>query len=149
MSSTRSGGIHNTSSSFQKAHRHYYGRSQSVTEGQGGNIKSQPEVLKQCIAAQRVPGPCRSVEKLHEFLPDYEKIPGPSQHFKVTQWMASIDGKKNMMLLTAEWRKNNPPPPKKVPKTAPVASSRNSNVKKQPQAQNKDKVKAPTTKPYI
>ncbi|MBW0581385.1 hypothetical protein O181_121100 [Austropuccinia psidii MF-1] len=29
--------------------------------------------------------------------------------------------KKNMMLLTLEWRKNNPPPPKQVPKTAPVA----------------------------
>ncbi|MBW0558155.1 hypothetical protein O181_097870 [Austropuccinia psidii MF-1] len=34
-----------------------------------------------------------------------------------------------MMRLTAEWRKNNPPPPKQVPKTTPVASSRNSNVK--------------------
>ncbi|MBW0521386.1 hypothetical protein O181_061101 [Austropuccinia psidii MF-1] len=32
--------------------------------------------------------------KLHEFLPDCEKIPGPSQHFSVTQWMASIDVKK-------------------------------------------------------
>ncbi|MBW0570983.1 hypothetical protein O181_110698 [Austropuccinia psidii MF-1] len=56
--------------------------------------------------------------------------------------------KKNMMLLTAEWRKNNPPPPKKVPKTSPVSSSRNSNVKKQPQAQNKGKGKAPATKTY-
>ncbi|MBW0540453.1 hypothetical protein O181_080168 [Austropuccinia psidii MF-1] len=28
---------------------------------------------------------------------------------------------KNMMLLTAEWRKNNPPPPKQVPRPAPVA----------------------------
>ncbi|MBW0567366.1 hypothetical protein O181_107081 [Austropuccinia psidii MF-1] len=51
--------------------------------------------------------------------------------------------KKNMMLLTAEWRKNNPPPPKQVPKTAPIASRSNSNVKKQPQAQNKGKGKAP------
>ncbi|MBW0565927.1 hypothetical protein O181_105642 [Austropuccinia psidii MF-1] len=31
--------------------------------------------------------------KLHEFLPDCEKIPGPSQHLQVTQWMASIDGR--------------------------------------------------------
>ncbi|MBW0486356.1 hypothetical protein O181_026071 [Austropuccinia psidii MF-1] len=44
--------------------------------------------------------------------------------------MASIDGKENMMLLTAEWRKNNPPPPKQIPKTAPESSSSNSNVKK-------------------
>ncbi|MBW0520079.1 hypothetical protein O181_059794, partial [Austropuccinia psidii MF-1] len=58
-----------------------------------GPIQSQPETLCQCIAAQGVPDPCRSVEKLHEFLPDCEKIPGPSQHLQVTQWMASIDGK--------------------------------------------------------
>ncbi|MBW0560062.1 hypothetical protein O181_099777 [Austropuccinia psidii MF-1] len=31
--------------------------------------------------------------KLHEFLPDCEKICGPSQHLQVTQWMSSIDGK--------------------------------------------------------
>ncbi|MBW0515970.1 hypothetical protein O181_055685 [Austropuccinia psidii MF-1] len=56
--------------------------------------------------------------------------------------------KKNMLLLTAEWRKQNPPPPKQVPKTAPVARRCNSNVKKQPQAQNKGKGKAPAIKPY-
>ncbi|MBW0565359.1 hypothetical protein O181_105074 [Austropuccinia psidii MF-1] len=33
------------------------------------------------------------MEKLHEFLPDCEKITGPSQHLQVTQWMESIDGK--------------------------------------------------------
>ncbi|MBW0571409.1 hypothetical protein O181_111124 [Austropuccinia psidii MF-1] len=36
--------------------------------------------------------------------------------------------KKNMILLTAEWRKNNPPPSKQVPKTSQVASSSNSNM---------------------
>ncbi|MBW0502328.1 hypothetical protein O181_042043 [Austropuccinia psidii MF-1] len=56
--------------------------------------------------------------------------------------------KKNMMFLTEEWRKNNPPPPKQVPTTAPVASSSNSNMEKQPQAQKKGKGKAPATKPY-
>ncbi|MBW0536156.1 hypothetical protein O181_075871 [Austropuccinia psidii MF-1] len=60
----------------------------------------------------------------------------------------SLMEKKNMMLLKAEWRENNPPPPKKVPKTAPVAISQNSNVEKQPQAQNKGKGKAPAIKPY-
>ncbi|MBW0577155.1 hypothetical protein O181_116870 [Austropuccinia psidii MF-1] len=126
MPSTRSGASYNPSSSSQKGHRHDYGRSQSVMEGQGsvddlqinklchsegdntilpsnrtytatkslsGHIQSQPETLCQCIAAQGVPDPCRSVEKLHEFLHDCEKIPGPSQHLQVTQWMASIDGK--------------------------------------------------------
>ncbi|MBW0590776.1 hypothetical protein O181_130491 [Austropuccinia psidii MF-1] len=56
--------------------------------------------------------------------------------------------KKNIIILTAEWRKNNPPPPKQVPRTTPIASSSNANVKKQPQAQNKGKGKAPATKPY-
>ncbi|MBW0591016.1 hypothetical protein O181_130731 [Austropuccinia psidii MF-1] len=56
--------------------------------------------------------------------------------------------KKNMMLLTAKWRKNNPPPPKQVPRPAPVASSSNSNVKKQQQTQNKGKGKAPAPKPF-
>ncbi|MBW0572273.1 hypothetical protein O181_111988, partial [Austropuccinia psidii MF-1] len=56
--------------------------------------------------------------------------------------------KKNMILLTAEWRKNHPPPPKQMPKTAPVSRSRNSSVKEQPQAQNKGKGKTPATKPY-
>ncbi|MBW0588956.1 hypothetical protein O181_128671 [Austropuccinia psidii MF-1] len=126
MPSTRSGAIYNPSRSSQKGHRRDYGRSQSVTEGQGsvvdfqinklcnsevnntvlpsnradtatrslsGHLQSQPEGLQKCIAAQRVRNPCRSVENLQEFLPYCEKIPGPSQHLRVTQWMASIDGK--------------------------------------------------------
>ncbi|MBW0592211.1 hypothetical protein O181_131926 [Austropuccinia psidii MF-1] len=68
-------------------------RADTTTRSLSGHIQSQPEGLQQCIAAQRVPDPCRSVEKLHEFLPDCEKIPGPSQHLRVTQWMASSDGK--------------------------------------------------------
>ncbi|MBW0551482.1 hypothetical protein O181_091197 [Austropuccinia psidii MF-1] len=122
MPSTRSGASYNPSSGSQKGHRCGYGRSQSVTAGQGsvdnlqinklchseadktvlpskradtitrslsGHFQSQREGLQQCIAAH----PCRSVIKLHKFLPDCEKIPGPSQHLQVTQWMASIDGK--------------------------------------------------------
>ncbi|MBW0576852.1 hypothetical protein O181_116567 [Austropuccinia psidii MF-1] len=138
----------------KKGYRRDYGTSQSVTEGQGaetatrslsGHIQSQPEGLQQCISAQRVPHPCRSVEKLQEFLPDCEKIPGPSQHLQFTYQMASIDGKAKHDACTAEWRKNNPPPPKQVPKIAPVARSSNFSVKDQPQAQNKGKGKAPTT----
>ncbi|MBW0568867.1 hypothetical protein O181_108582 [Austropuccinia psidii MF-1] len=69
-------------------------RAETATRRLSGHIQSQPEGLQQCIAAQRVPDCCRSVEKLHEFLPDCEKIHAPSQHLQVTQWMASIDGKK-------------------------------------------------------
>ncbi|MBW0480271.1 hypothetical protein O181_019986 [Austropuccinia psidii MF-1] len=113
MPSTRLGASYNPSSRSQKGHRRDYGRSQSVTEGEGsvydfqinklchfeaertilplnradtatrslsGHIKSQPEGLQHCIEEHRVPDPCRSVKKLHEFLPDYQKTPGPSQH---------------------------------------------------------------------
>ncbi|MBW0534284.1 hypothetical protein O181_073999 [Austropuccinia psidii MF-1] len=148
MPSTRSGASYNPSSSSQKGNRCDNGRGQSVTEGKGGHIKSQPQSLQQCTAVQGVPDPCRSVEKLHELLPDCDKTAGPSQYLKIAQWIASIDGEENMMLLTAEWRKKTPPPPKKVPKTAPVASSSNYNVKKQPQAPNKGKGNTPATKPY-
>ncbi|MBW0521604.1 hypothetical protein O181_061319, partial [Austropuccinia psidii MF-1] len=123
------------SSSSQKGHRRDYGRSQSVTEGQGaatstrslsGHLKSQPEGLLQCIEAQREPDPCRSVEKLHEFLPDCEKIPGTSQNLKVTQWMESIDGKEEHHAFKSRMEEKNPLPPKQVTKTAPVASRSNS-----------------------
>ncbi|MBW0575130.1 hypothetical protein O181_114845 [Austropuccinia psidii MF-1] len=71
-------------------------RADTATRSLSGHIKSQPECLQQCIAAQRVPDPFRSLEKLHEFLPDCEKITGPYQHLQVTPWMASIDGKEEL-----------------------------------------------------
>ncbi|MBW0536208.1 hypothetical protein O181_075923 [Austropuccinia psidii MF-1] len=125
MPSNRSGASYNPQAAPIKGYRCDYGRSQSVTEGQGsvngsqtekichsetdntvlpssraenttrslsGHTQRQPEGLQQFIAAQRVPDHCRSVEKLHEFLPDCDKLPEP-QHLQVTQWMASIDGK--------------------------------------------------------
>ncbi|MBW0517078.1 hypothetical protein O181_056793 [Austropuccinia psidii MF-1] len=137
MPSTRSGASYKPSSSSQKGHRHDYGRSQSVTEGQGlvddlqinelchseadkaflpskradtstrslsGHLQSQPEGLQQFIAAQRVPDPSRSVEKLHEFLPECEKTPGPSQNLKVTQWMTSIDRKEEHDALNSRMK---------------------------------------------
>ncbi|MBW0575752.1 hypothetical protein O181_115467 [Austropuccinia psidii MF-1] len=60
-------------------------RVDTTTRNLCGHIKNQPEGLQQLIAAQRVPDPFISVEKLHEFLPDCEKIPGPSQHLQETQ----------------------------------------------------------------
>ncbi|MBW0587094.1 hypothetical protein O181_126809 [Austropuccinia psidii MF-1] len=141
MPSTRSGASYNPASTSQKGYRCDYGRSQSVTEGQGsvsdfqinklhnseadntvllsnraetatrslsGHLKSQPEGLQQCTAAQREPDPCRSVEKLHEFLPDSEKVPGPSQHLQVAQWMASIDGKEEHDALNSRMEKKKP-----------------------------------------
>ncbi|MBW0521800.1 hypothetical protein O181_061515 [Austropuccinia psidii MF-1] len=62
-------------------------------------------------------------------------------------WHPFIE-RKNIMPLAEEWRKDKPSPPKQVQKTAPVARSINSNVKRQPQCKNKGKGKAPATKPY-
>ncbi|MBW0561344.1 hypothetical protein O181_101059 [Austropuccinia psidii MF-1] len=110
MPSARSGASYSPSESSQKGHRHDYGRSHSFVEGQGvdtattslsGHIKSQPGGLQQCITAQRVPDPCRSVEKLHELLPDCEEIPGKYKHLQITQWIASIDGRKTHDALSS------------------------------------------------
>ncbi|MBW0590095.1 hypothetical protein O181_129810 [Austropuccinia psidii MF-1] len=160
MPETRSGASYNRPSSFQKAHRHDYGRSQSLTEGQGSvddfqinrlcysesddtvlpskradnatrslseHIQSKPEGLQQCIAAQRVPDPCRSVEKLHEFFPDFEKFPAPSQHWKATQWMASIDGKEEHDSINRRLEEKQP--------STTQASAKNSPSSKQQQLQ--------------
>ncbi|MBW0517243.1 hypothetical protein O181_056958 [Austropuccinia psidii MF-1] len=96
-------------------------RADTATRSLSGHIPSQPEGLKQCIVAERVPDPCRSVKKLHELLTDCEKIPGPSQHLQVTQWMASIDGKEEHDAFNSRMEENKPPPPNQVPKTAPIA----------------------------
>ncbi|MBW0562042.1 hypothetical protein O181_101757 [Austropuccinia psidii MF-1] len=141
---------YNPSSSSQKGHRRDYGRSQAdtTTRSLSGHIQSQPEGLKQCIAGQRVPDPFRSVEKLHEFLPDCEKIPGPSQHLQVTQWMASIDGKEEHDAFNSRMEEKQPTTTQESAKNSPIAIRINFNVNKQPQAQNKGKGKVPATTPY-
>ncbi|MBW0546224.1 hypothetical protein O181_085939 [Austropuccinia psidii MF-1] len=68
-------------------------RAYTITRSLSGHIQSQPEGLQQCITAQRVPYPFRSVEKMHELLPECEKISGPSQNLQINQWMAFLDGK--------------------------------------------------------
>ncbi|MBW0550132.1 hypothetical protein O181_089847 [Austropuccinia psidii MF-1] len=83
-------------------------RADTATRSLSGHLQSQPKFFQQCIAAQRVPYACISVEKLHEFLPDCEKIPGPSQHLQVTQWMASIDGKEEHDAFNSGMAKKQP-----------------------------------------
>ncbi|MBW0495035.1 hypothetical protein O181_034750 [Austropuccinia psidii MF-1] len=152
MPSTRSGVSSNPSRISQKGHRNDYGRSQSVTEGQGsvddyqsnkvvhseadntvlpsnradattrilrGHKQSQPEGLKQYIAAQRVPDTCISFEKLHEFLPDCEKLPRPSQQLQVTQWMASIDGKEKHYAFNSRMEEKQPSTTQAIAKNSP------------------------------
>ncbi|MBW0568763.1 hypothetical protein O181_108478 [Austropuccinia psidii MF-1] len=161
MPSTRSGASYNPSRSSQKGHRYHYERSQSVREEQGtvlpsnradtttrtlsGHLQSQPEGMKQCIAAQRVPDPCRSMKKhMNSYLTVRKFLGHPNICNLLNVWHPLM-GKKNMMLLTEEWRKTTTT--QASVKTAQVASSSNSNVKKQPQAQHKGKFKAPATNP--
>ncbi|MBW0546621.1 hypothetical protein O181_086336 [Austropuccinia psidii MF-1] len=181
MPSTRSGASYNPSSCCQKGHRHDYGRSQSVTEGQGSvddfkidkichseadntvlplnradsatrslsrNLKSHPEGLQQCIAAQRVPDPCRSVENLHEFLPDFEKIPGPSQNLQVTQWMASIDGKEEHDAFNSRMEEKQPSTTKASAKNSSNSQQKEFQHEKAATSLKKGKGKAPATKRY-
>ncbi|MBW0464090.1 hypothetical protein O181_003805 [Austropuccinia psidii MF-1] len=158
MPSTRSGASYNPSSSSQKGHRHDYGRSQSVTEGQGSVNESQTDKLCHSEADHTVLPSNKAEtstkasvygEKLHEFLPDCEKFLGHPNTCKLLNGWHPLMEKKNIILLTEEWRKDISRPPKKVPKTAPIASRSNYNMKKQLKAQNKGKGKAPNTKPYI
>ncbi|MBW0578351.1 hypothetical protein O181_118066 [Austropuccinia psidii MF-1] len=123
-------------------------RADTATRSLSGHIQSQPQSLQQCTAVKGVPDPGRSVEKLHEFLPDCERVPGPSQYLKIAQWMAFIDGKEKHDSLDTRMEEKNTPPPKQVSKTAPVARRSNSKMKKQPQAPKKGKGKAPAPKPY-
>ncbi|MBW0548633.1 hypothetical protein O181_088348 [Austropuccinia psidii MF-1] len=92
---------------------------ESATRSLSGHLKSQPEGLQQCTAAQRVPDPCRSVEKLHELIPDYKEIPGSSQHLKVTQWMEYIDGKEEFDSFNSRMEEKQPSTIKASAKNSP------------------------------
>ncbi|MBW0500068.1 hypothetical protein O181_039783 [Austropuccinia psidii MF-1] len=113
------------------------GQADTTTRSFCGHIQSDPEGLQQCIAVQRVPDPCKFVEKLHEFFPDCEKIPGPSQHLQVTQWMASIDGKEKHDAFNSRMEEKQPSTTQENANNSPTASSSNSNVKKHPQLRTK------------
>ncbi|MBW0540946.1 hypothetical protein O181_080661 [Austropuccinia psidii MF-1] len=128
MPSTKSGASYKPSSSSQKGHRHDYGRSQLDTKGKAagtatrrlrGHLQTQPDSLPQCTAAQRVPNPCRSVEKLHELIPDCKKDPGSSQHLQVTQWMASIYGKEEYDAFSSRMEEKQPSTTKESATTSP------------------------------
>ncbi|MBW0581811.1 hypothetical protein O181_121526 [Austropuccinia psidii MF-1] len=117
-------------------------RAYGTTKNLCGHIQSQPEGLQQFISAQRVPDPCRSMEKLHEFLPICKKIPGPYQHLQVTQWMASIYGKEKHYSFNSRIGEKQPSTTQASARNTPVARSSSYNLKKQTQPQNKGKRKA-------
>ncbi|MBW0573765.1 hypothetical protein O181_113480 [Austropuccinia psidii MF-1] len=94
-------------------------RADTTTRSLGGNLKSQPEGLQKCTAAQRVPDSCISVEKLHELIPDCKKVPGSSQHFQVTEWMTFIDGKEKYDAFNSRMEEKQPLTTKASAKTSP------------------------------
>ncbi|MBW0576758.1 hypothetical protein O181_116473 [Austropuccinia psidii MF-1] len=67
-------------------------RADTATRSHSGHKQCQPQSIQQFPAVQGVPDPCRYVEKLHEFLPDCEKVPRPYQYLQIAQWMESIHG---------------------------------------------------------
>ncbi|MBW0565687.1 hypothetical protein O181_105402 [Austropuccinia psidii MF-1] len=94
-------------------------RVDTATRSLSGHLQNQPEGLQQCITAQRVLDPCRSVEKLPEFLPDCEKMSGSFQHLKITQWMASIDGKEEYDSFNRRMEEKQPTTTKASARTSP------------------------------
>ncbi|MBW0571961.1 hypothetical protein O181_111676 [Austropuccinia psidii MF-1] len=141
MPSTRSGARYNHSRSSQKGHRHDYGRIQSVTEGQ--ELTPPQEALVDIHKASQKAYNNSLQHKEYQRLADLwkncmnlyltvRKFMGHPNTCKLLNGWHPLMEKKKMMLLTEEWRQNNPSPPKKVPKTDPVARSRNSNIEKQP-----------------
>ncbi|MBW0521796.1 hypothetical protein O181_061511 [Austropuccinia psidii MF-1] len=105
-------------------------RAGTATRSLSGHLQSKPEGIQQCIATQRIPDPCRSVEKLNEFLTDCEKIPGPSQHLKVTQWMESIYGKEKNDAFKRRMEEKQPSTTQASAKNGPRSQQRKSKCEK-------------------
>ncbi|MBW0514321.1 hypothetical protein O181_054036 [Austropuccinia psidii MF-1] len=153
MPSTRSGASYNPSSSSQKGHR----PDNTVLPSNSAETAQQASADIYKVSQKAYNNSLQHKE--YQIIADLwkncinsyltvKKFLGHPNTCKLLNGWNPLMKKKKMMLLTAEWRKNNPPPPNQVPRTAPIASSRNSNVKRQPQAQNKGKGKLPATKPY-
>ncbi|MBW0549366.1 hypothetical protein O181_089081, partial [Austropuccinia psidii MF-1] len=68
-------------------------RAETATRNLSGHIKSQPEGIQKCTSTQRVSNSSTPLKKLHELLPDCEKVSEPYQYFHITEWVASNDGK--------------------------------------------------------
>ncbi|MBW0524589.1 hypothetical protein O181_064304 [Austropuccinia psidii MF-1] len=94
-------------------------RADTATRSLSGHIQGQPQSLQQCTAVQGVPDPGRSVEKLHEFLPDSKKILGPSQHLQISQWMASIYGEEKNNPLDTRMGEKQPSTTQAIAKNSP------------------------------
>ncbi|MBW0593283.1 hypothetical protein O181_132998 [Austropuccinia psidii MF-1] len=124
------------------------GQADTATRSLCGHIQSQPEGLQQCISEQRVPDPCRSVGKLHEFLPYCEKISGPSQHLQVTQWLEYIDGKEEHDTFNRRMEGKQPSTTQESPKNSPNGKKKQFQHEEAATSSEQGQRKAPATKTY-
>ncbi|MBW0516225.1 hypothetical protein O181_055940, partial [Austropuccinia psidii MF-1] len=122
------------------------GQADTSTRSLSVHIQSQPEGLQQCIAAQIIPDPCRSVKKLHEFLPDCERLPGPSQHLQLTQWMASIDGKEKHDAFNSRKKEKQPSTTQASSKNSPSSQKKKFQREKEATSSEKGKRKGTSHK---
>ncbi|MBW0585519.1 hypothetical protein O181_125234 [Austropuccinia psidii MF-1] len=83
-------------------------RAGTATGSLSGHLKSQPEGLQQCTAAQRVPDPFRYLENCMNSYLTVRKFVGNPKTCKLLNGWHPLMKKKNIMLLKGEWRKNNP-----------------------------------------
>ncbi|MBW0593237.1 hypothetical protein O181_132952 [Austropuccinia psidii MF-1] len=123
-------------------------RADTATRSLSGRMKSQPQSIKQCPAVQGVPDPCRSVEKLHEFLHDCEKAPGPSQYLQIAQWMAPIDGEEKHDSLDTRMEEKQPSTTQESAKNSPIGQQQQFQREKAATSSKKGKGEAPAPKPY-
>ncbi|MBW0540627.1 hypothetical protein O181_080342 [Austropuccinia psidii MF-1] len=144
MPSTRSGASYNPSSSSPKGHRQLTLPQEASVDIYKASQKAYNNAL-QLKEYQILADLWKNCINL--YLTVRKFLGHPSTCKLLNGWHPLMENK-NMMLLTAEWRKTNPPPRKQVPKTASVARRSDFKVKNQPKAQNNGKGKEPATKPY-
>ncbi|MBW0549500.1 hypothetical protein O181_089215 [Austropuccinia psidii MF-1] len=139
MPSNRLGASYNPSGSSQKGHRRDCGRSKSITEEK--ELKPPQEASVDIYKASQKAYNNALQHKEYQILADLwktcmnayltvRKFLGHPNTCKLLNGWHPLLEKKKMMLVREEWRRNNLPPPKQMPKTAPVARSSNSNIKK-------------------
>ncbi|MBW0534150.1 hypothetical protein O181_073865 [Austropuccinia psidii MF-1] len=98
-------------------------RAETTTKGLIGDRQSQPEGLQQCISEQRVPDPFRSVENCMNSYLTVGKFLGHPNTCKLLNGRHPLMEKKNMMLLTAEWRKKQPSTTQESAKNSPSSQN--------------------------
>ncbi|MBW0591145.1 hypothetical protein O181_130860 [Austropuccinia psidii MF-1] len=123
-------------------------RADTTTRSRSGHIQSRQQSIQQCTTVQGVPDPGRSVEKLHEFLPDCEKVPGPSQYLKIAQWMEFIDGKEKHDALDTRMEEKQPFTTQTSVKNSPSGQHQQFQREKAATSSKQGKGKALAPKPY-